>query len=77
MKEGKYIVFDNGECMVFDRTEIHAWMAKKVHSHPVSAGFFEIEPGGKVTPFGYSMTLDLRSKPSDAWLIKRELAKAV
>lgn len=68
---GKYIVFSDGTCKVFDQHQIHAFMTGGM---PVSsAGFFEIKPDGGVSCWGESTTLGVKSHPDDSDIIAEHL----
>jgi hypothetical protein len=68
MKEGKYIVFDDGSATVFKMHRVHTWMCGDREAR--SAGFFRVVDG-KVECYGESETLGVAANGDDAEIIAR------
>jgi hypothetical protein len=66
MKEGKYIVFDDGSASVFKMHRDHNWMSGGRQAR--SAGFFRVA-NGQVECYGESRTLGVAARNNDADII--------
>jgi hypothetical protein len=73
MKEGKYIVFDDGSATVFKVHRDHNWMSGDRQA--ISAGFFRVA-NGQVECYGESTTLGVAVRNNDAEIIAPYLGLA-
>lgn len=74
MKSGKYIVYEDGDCQVFDAIKDHDHVALHHRGTPVSAGFFRVSDEGETRAYGQSITLGLSSKDGDVEKVKVALS---
>lgn len=71
----KYIMFDETFPVVFGEYFTHKDVTVPNAGKPTSAGFFSIQDG-KVQTYGVSVSLELKSKPEDAFFIQHLLGTA-
>lgn len=81
MDRTKYIVFDNAYAIVFpdflDHDAVGIRVAAIHRDEPTSAGFISFNPDTELyTVYGESMSLNLKSNPTDAKLINRLLLRS-
>lgn len=65
MKEGKYIIFQDGSARVFNPWKIHAEEAQAEGKTPIRAGFFKTE-NHRIVTYGRSESLNLDSREADS-----------
>ena len=82
MKKGKYIIIDGicPQAVLFCATMNHSDFLQMVHRDCIlSAGFFFVDTlhdgSIEVKAYGESVSLGIKSKKTDAWLIKRILGE--